>query len=58
VLWIIEGNILSRQETEYLTTLPKQEPRVKVALEVGGDRTFRWTPLKNTLAGLVSAGTP
>jgi NAD(P)H-quinone oxidoreductase subunit N len=58
VLWIIEGSILSRQEVEYLTTLPKQEPRVKVAVEMGGDRYFRWTPLTDTLSGLVSAGTP
>jgi len=55
VLWIIEGNILSRQEVEYLTTLPQQESRVKVAVEMGGDRVFRWTPLKDTFSGLVSA---
>ncbi|NER46548.1 MAG: NAD(P)H-quinone oxidoreductase subunit N [Symploca sp. SIO1A3] len=48
-LWIIEGNILSSQEVEYLTTLPKQEPRVKVVVEMGGDRYFRWEPLKDTL---------
>jgi NAD(P)H-quinone oxidoreductase subunit N len=58
VLWMIEGSILSRQELEYLTTLPQQEPRVKVVVEIGGDRFFRWTPLKNTLPALVSAGTP
>ncbi len=58
VLWMIEGSILSQQEVEYLTTLPQQEPRVKVAVEMGGDRAFRWTPLKNTLPGLLSAGTP
>lgn len=58
VLWILEGSVLSRQEVEYLTTLPKQEPRVKVAVEMGGDRAFRWKPLKDTLSGLVSAGTP
>lgn len=55
VLWIIEGNILSSQEVEYLTSLPKQEPRVKVAIEMGGDRSFRWKPLKDTLSGLASA---
>jgi len=49
VLWMIEGNILSNQEIEYLTTLPSLEPRVKVAIEMGGDRTFRWTPLKERL---------
>lgn len=49
VLWIIEGHILSQQEIEYLTTLPKQEPRVKVVLELGGERVFRWKPLKDML---------
>ncbi|AOX01448.1 MULTISPECIES: NAD(P)H-quinone oxidoreductase subunit N [Moorena] len=54
VLWILEGNILSSQEVDYLTTLPQQEPRVKVILEMGGERYFRWQPLKETLPGLVS----
>ncbi|GGA50360.1 NAD(P)H-quinone oxidoreductase subunit N [Okeania sp. KiyG1] len=49
VLWIIEGQILSSQEIEYLTVLPKSEPRVKVIVEMGGDRFFRWTPLQNAL---------
>jgi NAD(P)H-quinone oxidoreductase subunit N len=49
VLWIIEGQILSRQEVEYLTVLPSLEPRVKVVIEMGGDRVFRWTPLKQAL---------
>jgi NAD(P)H-quinone oxidoreductase subunit N len=49
VLWIIEGHILSNQEVEYITTLPSQEPRVKVVMEMGGERFFRWMPLKDTL---------
>ncbi|MFN5956198.1 MAG: NAD(P)H-quinone oxidoreductase subunit N [Dolichospermum sp.] len=49
VLWIIEGHILSDQEVEYLMDLPKLEPRVKVVIERGGDRTFRWKPLEKTL---------
>ncbi len=49
VLWIIEGQILSRQEIEYLTVLPTLDPRVKVVIEMGGDRVFRWTPLKQAL---------
>jgi NAD(P)H-quinone oxidoreductase subunit N len=49
LLWIIEGNILSNQEVEYLANLPKLEPRVKVVIERGGDRYFRWTPLEKTL---------
>ncbi len=50
VLWIIEGHILSNQEVDYLATLPSIEPRVKVALERGSDRVFRWMPLRETLS--------
>ncbi|MGQ9871105.1 NAD(P)H-quinone oxidoreductase subunit N [Leptodesmis sp.] len=46
LLWILEGNILTNEEIEYLTRLPEIEPRVKVVLELGGDRYFRWMPLK------------
>ena len=49
VLWIIEGQILSRQEIEYLTVLPTIEPRVKLVVEMGGDRYVRWTPLQDAL---------
>lgn len=50
VLWIIEGHILSNQEVEFLAALPSLEPRVRVVLERGGDRFFRWMPLKETLS--------
>jgi NAD(P)H-quinone oxidoreductase subunit N len=50
VLWIIEGHILSNQEVEFLANLPSIEPRVKIVLERGGDRFFRWQPLKETLS--------
>lgn len=49
VLWMIEGNVLSNQELEYLASLPKLEPRLKVVIEMGGDRAFRWMPLEKTL---------
>ena len=49
VLWIIEGQILSRQEVEYLVNLPKLEPRIKVVLEMGGDRFCRWKRLQDSL---------
>ncbi|ASC74318.1 NAD(P)H-quinone oxidoreductase subunit N [Halomicronema hongdechloris C2206] len=45
VLWLIEGHILSRQEIEYLANLPSQETRIKIVLEVGGERFFSWQPL-------------
>jgi NAD(P)H-quinone oxidoreductase subunit N len=50
VLWIIEGFVLSRTEVEYLANLAKQEPRLKVVLEMGGDRAFSWKPLLETVA--------
>jgi NAD(P)H-quinone oxidoreductase subunit N len=50
VLWIIEGFVLSRAEIEYLANLPKQNPRLKVVLEMGGDRVFSWKPLLETIA--------
>ncbi len=49
VLWIMEGHILSRQEKQYLIDLPKSEPKIKVVLEVGGDRYIHWEALESTL---------
>ncbi|MCD8486980.1 MAG: NAD(P)H-quinone oxidoreductase subunit N [Desertifilum sp.] len=49
VVWIIDGSVFSSQELEYLVALPKLEPKVKVIVEIGGDRAFRWQPLKDTL---------
>jgi NAD(P)H-quinone oxidoreductase subunit N len=45
VLWIIEGFILSQTEVDYLISLSKTNPKIKVVLEMGGDRYFRWQPL-------------
>jgi NAD(P)H-quinone oxidoreductase subunit N len=45
VLWVVDGQVFSRQERDYLASLAKQDPRVKVAVEVGGDRVLRWTQL-------------
>jgi NAD(P)H-quinone oxidoreductase subunit N len=50
VLWLIEGFVLSSQEIEFLTQLSTLEPRVKIVIEMGGDRVFRWQPLKEVLA--------
>lgn len=49
-LWIIEGQILSLQEIQYLVDLTKNEPKIKVVLELGGDRYVNWKPLADTLA--------
>lgn len=49
VLWIIEGFILSTQEKQYLINLCQQEEKLKVVLELGGERYFRWQPLSEAL---------
>jgi NAD(P)H-quinone oxidoreductase subunit N len=49
VLWLIEGFVLSRNEREYLANLTQQQPRLKVVIELGGERYFRWQPLQETL---------
>ena len=45
VLWIVDGQVLSSQELAYLAELPSIDPRVKVVIELGGDREFRWVQL-------------
>jgi NAD(P)H-quinone oxidoreductase subunit N len=45
VLWIVDGQVLSGEELGYLTTLPQLLPEVKVVVELGGERYFRWEKL-------------
>ena len=49
VLWILEGFILSQTELEYLANLPSIEPRLKVVIEMGGERYFSWKPLPEVI---------
>ncbi|MGB2925159.1 MAG: NAD(P)H-quinone oxidoreductase subunit N [Limnothrix sp.] len=49
VLWIIEGFVLSRQELEYLVSLTRENTKIKVVIEMGGDRTFQFKPLTDLL---------
>lgn len=50
VLWLIEGHVFSQQELQFLASLSKIEPRVKVVVEMGGDRSFSWKPLQSLLS--------
>jgi NAD(P)H-quinone oxidoreductase subunit N len=50
VVWLMEGSILSQQELEFLAVLPESEPNIKVVVEMGGDRQFRWMPMKKILS--------
>jgi NAD(P)H-quinone oxidoreductase subunit N len=49
VLWLIDGKKLDLQELSYLSVLPSQEPKVKVLIELGGDRQFSWKSLKDCI---------
>ncbi|GAB4240292.1 MAG: photosynthetic/respiratory NAD(P)H-quinone oxidoreductase subunit N [Elainellaceae cyanobacterium] len=49
VLWLLEGTVLSQQELQYLISLPSTEPRIKIAVEMGGGRVFSWKPLQQFL---------
>jgi NAD(P)H-quinone oxidoreductase subunit N len=49
VLWLIDGKRLDLQELDYLSMLPSQEPKLKVLIELGGDRQFTWKPLKDCI---------
>jgi NAD(P)H-quinone oxidoreductase subunit N len=45
VLWLVDGHILTGEELTYLVSLSQSNPRIKVVVELGGDRYFRWTKL-------------
>jgi NAD(P)H-quinone oxidoreductase subunit N len=47
VLWLGDGQVLSMQELAYLVELPTIDTRVKVIVELGGDRQFRWVKLSD-----------
>ena len=49
LLWLIEGHILSSQELAFLTALCASDSRIKVVVELGGDRSFKWFPLKEAV---------
>ncbi len=46
VLWLIEGQVLSRTELLGLIDLCKREQRLKIVVEMGGSRKLKWQPMK------------
>ena len=50
VLWLLEGQVLSRSELSALCDLCRREPRLKVVVEMGGARSLRWQPMKELLS--------
>ena len=49
VLWLIEGQVLSRSELIGLSNLCKREPRLKIVVEMGGARSVRWQAMTDFL---------
>ena len=49
VLWLLEGQVLSRSELLSLCDLCRREPRLKIVVEMGGARSLRWQPLSQLL---------
>jgi len=49
VLWLLEGQVLSRSELLSLCALCRREPRLKIVVEMGGSRYLRWEPMTRLL---------
>ena len=49
VLWLLEGQVLSRSELLSLCDICRREPRLKVVVEMGGARSLRWQPMTQLL---------
>ncbi|AAQ00757.1 MULTISPECIES: NAD(P)H-quinone oxidoreductase subunit N [Prochlorococcus] len=47
VLWLLEGQVLSRSEILSLCDLCDKEPRLKIVIEMGGARALRWQSMRS-----------
>ena len=45
VLWLLEGQVLSKSELLAINNLCQKEPRIKIVIEMGGARSIKWQPL-------------
>ena len=50
LLWLLEGQVLSKAERTSLLELTRREPRLKLVVELGGARALRWQPLQQLIA--------
>ena len=49
ILWLIEGQVLSRTELLGLCDLCEREPRLKIVIEMGGSRKLEWQSMRSLL---------
>ncbi len=47
VLWLIEGQVLSKSELLALADLCQREQRLKIVIEIGGARQLRWQSIRS-----------
>ena len=45
VLWLLEGQVLSKSELLSINNLCQKEPRLKIVVEMGGFRHVQWQPM-------------
>ena len=45
VLWLLEGQVLSKSELLAINNLCQKEPRIKIVIDMGGTRSIKWQPL-------------
>ena len=45
LLWLLEGQVLSKSELESLTTICNEENKLHIVIEMGGSRKLEWKPL-------------
>jgi NAD(P)H-quinone oxidoreductase subunit N len=50
LVWLLEGQVLSKAELASLVALSRREPRLKLVVEMGGARALRWQPLEQLVA--------
>ena len=49
-LWLLEGQVLSRSELLGLCDLSEREPKLKIVVEMGGERKLKWQAMRQFLA--------
>ena len=49
LLWLLEGQVLSRSELFALCDLCQKEQRLKIVVEMGGSRSLRWQSMSSML---------
>tara|TARA_Y100001968_G_scaffold3933_2_gene3455 strand:- start:3000 stop:3461 length:462 start_codon:yes stop_codon:yes gene_type:complete len=49
VLWLLEGQVLSKSELLTLNDICQRESRLKVVVEMGGSRNLRWQAMSDLI---------